>query len=199
MATDRKLTQGTAITALAATDKFYIEPAGGTVPWGYMTAANLHGYISAGAGTAMYPTGAFVAGGYLYFNGGTVLTDSNVLSATGTATVTNKRIQKRRVTVTQSATPTINTDNGDIFTITGLAQAITSLTTNLSGTPATDEMIIIHFTDNGTGRTITPGASFVGTAEFSLTGLTTTANKRLTTLWMWNGSAWALSGKLNGA
>jgi hypothetical protein len=124
---------------------------------------------------------------------------TTVTTPTSTETTTNKRIQKRRVTVTQSATPTINTDNGDIFTMTGLAQAITSLTTNLSGTPVTDEMIVIHFTDDGTGRAITPGASFVGTVEFPLAGLTTTANKRLTTLWMWNGSAWALSGKLNGA
>jgi hypothetical protein len=59
----------------------------------------------------MYPTGEFLTGGYLYFNGGTVLTDSYVLSASGTATVTNKRNQRRRVTVTQSATPSINTDN----------------------------------------------------------------------------------------
>ena len=67
---------------------------------------------------------------------------------TGTETLTNKRIQKRVVTTTQSATPTINTNNGDIFQITGLAQAITSFTTNLSGTPVNGEMICIQITDN---------------------------------------------------
>jgi len=67
---------------------------------------------------------------------------------------------KRVVTVTQSATPTINTNNGDIFEITGLAQAITSLTTNLTGTPVSGDIIEIRITDNGTARAITWGASF---------------------------------------
>lgn len=49
-----------------------------------------------------------------------------------TDTLTNKRVTKRVVVTTQSATPSINTDNGDIFQITGLAQAITSMTTNLT-------------------------------------------------------------------
>ncbi len=61
-------------------------------------------------------------------------TDTLVGKAT-TDTLTNKRVTKRVSTVTQSATPTINTDNMDVASITGLAQAITSMTTNLSGTP----------------------------------------------------------------
>lgn len=81
----------------------------------------------------------------------------------GTMTLTNKRLQKRVVTVTQHATPTYNTDNGDIFYISGLAQAITSMTTNLSGTPVVDEMIEFEFVDNGTARAITWGASFAAT------------------------------------
>jgi hypothetical protein len=85
--------------------------------------------------------------------------DSTKNSAT--ATVTNKRIQKRVVATTQSATPTINTDNGDVFEIVGLAQAVTSMTTNLSGTPVEGEMIEIIFKDNATARAITWGASFV--------------------------------------
>lgn len=157
---DRKATQGTAITTLAATDKFYIIPAAGTVPWGYITGANLAGYISAGAGTAMYPTGAFVTGGYLYFNGGTVLTDSNVLSASGTVTLTNKRITPRITTITSSATPTINTDDCDCVTITALAAAITSMTTNLSGTPTNFQKLLIRIKDDGTARAITWGTSF---------------------------------------
>lgn len=193
--TDRKLTQGTAITTLAATDKFYIEPATGTVPWGYITGANLHGYISAGAGTAMYPTGAFVTGGYLYFNGGTVLTDSNVLSAAGTATLTNKRITPRIVTTTESATPTINTDNGDIFDITGLQQAITSFTTNLSGTPTHGQRMTIEVTDNGTARALTFGASFAATTVTLPT--TTVISTRLRMQFEWSSvtSKWEIIGK----
>lgn len=74
---------------------------------------------------------------------------------------------KRVVTVTQSATPAINTNNGDIFEITGLAQAITSLTTNLTGNPTSGDMFELRVTDNGTARAITAGASF-GSSTVSL-------------------------------
>jgi len=80
-----------------------------------------------------------------------------------TQTLTNKRVTKRKLDVTQSATPTINTDNADIFYINSLAQAITSMTTNLSGTPVYGDMMEIGITDNGTARAITWGASFAST------------------------------------
>lgn len=63
-------------------------------------------------------------------------------------------------TVTSSATPTINTDTTDIFTITALATAITSMTTNLSGTPVNGQKLIIRIKDDGTARAITWGALF---------------------------------------
>ncbi len=96
-------------------------------------------------------------------------TDTLVARAT-TDTLTNKRITPRVVTTTQSATPTINTDNGDIFNITGLAQAVTSFTTNLSGTPTAYQNLIICITDNGTARALSWGASF----EASTVALPTT-------------------------
>lgn len=82
---------------------------------------------------------------------------------TAVQTITNKRWTRRFVVTTQSATPTINTDNTDIASITGLAQAITSFTTNLSGTPVAGDYLQIQITDNGTARAITWGASFVAT------------------------------------
>ena len=91
-----------------------------------------------------------------------------VPTISSTNTFTNKRISKRVVTTTQSATPTINTDNGDIFSITGLAQAITSFTTNLSGTPTAGDMMMIQITDSGVARAITWGASFDGTTATPL-------------------------------
>jgi len=63
-------------------------------------------------------------------------------------------------TVASHATPTINTDTTDIFTITALAAAITSMTTNLSGTPVNGQKLIIRIKDDGTARAITWGASF---------------------------------------
>jgi hypothetical protein len=81
-------------------------------------------------------------------------------SLTGTETLTNKRVTPRVGTVASHATPTINTDNVDVFTITALAEAITSMTTNLSGTPTTAQKLIIRIKDDGTARAIAWGASF---------------------------------------
>lgn len=82
---------------------------------------------------------------------------------TGTEGLSNKRITKRFVTTTQAAAPAINTDNTDIASITGLAQAITSFTTNLTGTPVAGDFLQIQITDNGTARGITWGTSFAST------------------------------------
>lgn len=89
-------------------------------------------------------------------------------SISSTNTITNKRVSKRVVVTTQSATPTINTDNGDVFQITGLAQAITSFTTNLSGTPSAGDLMEIQVTDDGTARALTFGASFAATPSTPL-------------------------------
>ena len=84
-------------------------------------------------------------------------------SISSTNTLTNKRVTKRISAVGSSATPTINTDNADIFQITSLAVAITSMSTNLSGTPVAGDMMMIQITDNGSARAITWGASFAST------------------------------------
>lgn len=89
-------------------------------------------------------------------------TDTLVGRAT-TDTLTNKRVTRRFVAVTQAAAPAINTDNIDIASITALAQAITSFTTNLTGTPVAGDYLIIQITDNGTARAITWGAKFTST------------------------------------
>lgn len=88
------------------------------------------------------------------------------------------------VLVTQSATPSIDTDNGTIFSITALAQAITSMTTNLTGTPTDGQDIRIRITDNGTARGITWGSSFEPTT-ITLPS-TTVINTRLTVQFTWN-------------
>lgn len=82
------------------------------------------------------------------------------LFASLTQTLTNKRITSRITTITSSATPTINTDDCDCVTITALAAAITSMTTNLSGTPTNFQKLLIRIKDNGTARAITWGTSF---------------------------------------
>ncbi len=90
---------------------------------------------------------------------------------------------KRITSETSSATPTINTDNCDIHRITALAVDITSLTTNLSGTPSHGQELSIEFTGTAT-RAITHGASF----EASSVALpTTTSGTAMLKAWyVWN-------------
>lgn len=129
-------------------------------------------------GNASDTTLARNAAGVLQVEGVVVPTISS------TNTITNKRNTKRNPAITQSATPTINTDNTDVAHITGLAQAITSMTTNLSGTPVEGDQLRIDFTDDGTARAITWGASFAAGASALPT--TTVISTRLDTIFYWN-------------
>lgn len=87
----------------------------------------------------------------------------------------NYQPKVRTNTVSSSATPSIDTDTTDIFTITALAIDITSFTTNLTGTPLNGQKLIIRIKDDGTPRTITWGASFASRGGTLLA--TTVANK----------------------
>lgn len=89
------------------------------------------------------------------------------------------RVTARVTTITSNATPTINTDNCDAVTITALATAITSMTTNLSGTPKNFQKLMIRIKDDGTARAITWGASFVSSGA---TLPTTTVISKVTTV-----------------
>lgn len=82
------------------------------------------------------------------------------------------------------ATPTINTDTNNSVDFTAVAAAITSMTTNLSGTPARGDTLWISFTDDGTARAITWGAKF----EASTVALPTTTviSTRLDVGFVWN-------------
>lgn len=69
------------------------------------------------------------------------------------------RIKARYGSTTSSATPTINTDNVDVYELTAQAVDITSFTTNLSGSPDTDQTLHIIITGTAS-RAITWGSSF---------------------------------------
>lgn len=111
------------------------------------------------------------------------ITDT-IVTLTATQTLSNKRVTKRVGTVVSSATPTINTDSVDMFTITALATAITSFTTNLSGTPTAGQLLRIRIKDDGTARAITWGASFV--TRIGTLPTTTVISKYLYVLFEWN-------------
>lgn len=122
--------------------------------------------------------------------GGVLAVEGVVIpSISSTNTLTNKRIT-RRLTTTNApgATPTTNTDNVDVMNFTGLGTAITSMTTNLSGTPVDGDLLEIRFTDDGTGRGITWGASFAST---TVTLPTTTVSSTMLRVGLeWSGSTW---------
>lgn len=105
-------------------------------------------------------------------------------SISSTNTLTNKRLTNRAPVITQSATPAINTDITDVAHIVALAQAITSMTSSLTGTPVEGDELRIDITDNGTARAISWGLSF----EASTVALPTTTviNARLDVELHWN-------------
>lgn len=138
------------------------------------------GTIEVGAATDT--TIARVSAGVISVEGVTV----DTISATNT--LTNKRVTRRTTTVTQSATPTINSDNMDVAAIAGLAQAITSMTTNLTGTPVQNDFLEIQITDNGTARAITWGASFSSGGLVNLP-TTTVISTRLRVLLEWDAAS----------
>jgi len=107
----------------------------------------------------------------------------DVATLTGTQTLTNKRVTKRTGTTTSSATPTINTDNVDFYSLTAQTEAITSFTTNLSGTPTEAQVLWIAITGTA-ARAITWGASFEASTVALPTTTVTTA--RLDVGFIWN-------------
>lgn len=116
---------------------------------------------------------------------------ASVATVGGTQTLTNKRITKRTATVASSATPTINTDNVDFFTITALAVDITNMSTNLSGTPTTGDRLEIWITGTAT-RAIAWGASFTATTVALPT--TTSSTATLKVFFIRGASTWEMAG-----
>lgn len=112
--------------------------------------------------------------------GGGVFTLANTSEA---QTLTNKRVNARSGSTSSSATPTINTDNVDIYLLTGQTVDITSFTTNLSGSPTEGQHLTISITGTAS-RAITWGASF----EASTIALptTTSGTNRLDVFFIWN-------------
>lgn len=107
----------------------------------------------------------------------------NAFSNSSVATLTNKRITRRVVSVVSSAIPTVNTDSYDMYILTAQAVDITSFTTNFTGSPSEWEMFWIAITGTA-ARTISWWAKF----EASTVALptTTVSTNRLDIRFIWN-------------
>ena len=85
--------------------------------------------------------------------------NSSFVTTSSEQTLTNKRITYRVGSVTSSSTPSINTNMYDIYNITALDTNITSMSVNLTGTPTSEQCLIINITGTGS-RTIDWGNLF---------------------------------------
>lgn len=110
----------------------------------------------------------------------TLKTDDTFQAAAG---ITETRVTPRVGSTASSATPTINTDNVDMYGLTAQAADITSFTTNLSGTPTNGQKLWIYVVGTAS-RVITWGASFE--AGVAALPTTTTNTERLDVFFIWN-------------
>jgi len=117
-------------------------------------------------------------------------TTGSLVTVDGTQTLTNKRITKRVLALSaNSATPAINTDLYDVVHITAQTAAITSFTTNLTGTPVDGDTLRISVT--GTAAVaLTFGASFEASTVALSTTTVTTARLDMGFFWNTETSKW---------
>lgn len=144
----------------------------------------IRGGQGTGAGTPgnlEFQTGTAVASGATAQTPTTRLTISPTLITA--ALPVSARVRPRTGTTASSATPTINTDNIDFYSITAQAVDITSFTTNLTGTPTDGQKLWIAITGTA-ARAITWGASFEASTVALPTTTVTTA--RLDVGFVWN-------------
>lgn len=160
--------QGRAVNSAAPSDGNVLTWSASASKW--QAAAPLATPVSVsngGTGTSGPLSGVLIGNGSSAFTAATQ-PSGNLVGDSATQTLTNKRVTLRTGSTASSATPTINTDNVDVYNITALAANITSMTTNLSGTPNDGDRLLLRIKDNGTSRTITWGASFASSGVATL-------------------------------
>jgi hypothetical protein len=94
----------------------------------------------------------------------------SVVGTSDTQTLTNKRITKRVVTLTDAASITPNADTTDVGLLTTLSQ--NSAINNPSGTPTDGQMLVLRIKSTSS-RTLTWGAQFRGSTDMALPASTT--------------------------
>jgi hypothetical protein len=104
---------------------------------------------------------------------------ADVVTPTGTFTLTNKRVNPRVVAASATTgTITPNGDTTDVYKAEGLTGAITIA--QPSGTPVDGQKLLIRLEDNGTARAITWTTSAGAFREIGITLPTTTVLGKVT-------------------
>jgi hypothetical protein len=93
--------------------------------------------------------------------GSSLVVDTEIAKIHASGSDNQDFIPPRTNTIASSALPAINVGTTDIFTITALSENITSMTTNLTGSPVNGQKLIIRILDAGVAKSITWGLSFI--------------------------------------
>lgn len=151
---------------------------------GYLSSTDWNTFNNKGSGTVTSITAGTGLTGGTITGSGTIAIDSTVATLSGTQTLTNKRVTPRVLALSaNSATPAINSDNYDFVNITSQSTAITSFTTNLTGTPTDGQKLWIAITGT-TAIALTWGSSFESSTATLPT--TTVSTNRLDVGFVWN-------------
>lgn len=124
-----------------------------------------------------------------------------------TKTLTNTRVTKRSVALTDAATVAINSDNGDQFTLLATSGVgNTRALGNPSGTPTSGQTMLIRYKQDGTGsRALTvTGANYtiptdLGGGTTVPTSTAASATDWITFIWDDVASKWVLVGIIRGS
>jgi len=106
-----------------------------------------------------------------------------IVGTSDTQTLTNKRLTRRVVTLTDAATVTPNADTTDMGLLTSLSQDTTLA--NPSGTPTSGQMLELRV-KSSVSRTWTFGSQYRGSTDLPLPAASSGANKTDYLLWQWN-------------
>lgn len=120
-----------------------------------------------------------------------------VAERTATVSVTNKQWKPRSTTTTTvSATPSINTDNLDEYIVTAQTTNITSMTTNLTGTPYAGQIWVFEVACSSGTLTLAWGSSFENgpVAALALPTVITTTKQGIVLKWNASTSKWRCAG-----
>lgn len=98
----------------------------------------------------------------------------NTLRQTYAGVLLQAASRQRVLSTASSATPSIDADSCDLYSITALAAAITSVT--ITGTPADGQKLLLRIKDNGTARALAFGSGIVASGAAALP-TTTVAGK----------------------